>query len=50
MSQNDEKREFWAEHLAEETARGERAAQDFPFKLVKTRRSLPHRQSHALHA
>lgn len=36
MSQKDERREIWAEHLAEEAARGERAARDFPFKLVET--------------
>lgn len=29
-------REFWREYLAEEAARGHRAAQDFPFKLVGT--------------
>lgn len=29
-------REFWAEYLTEEAARGRRAAQDFPFKLVET--------------
>lgn len=35
MSQ-DERREIWAEYLAEETARGKEAARNFPYKLVET--------------